>query len=112
MADNLNDTRTPEDVLKAQRMMITIFGFATLMPALWMLMMGWSAFNSTGAAPTGNEDFHSIVIYWGLAAPVVWLVSNGLALKKIKAGKGDDAKLYPLIPAFWAILWFASQVAG
>lgn len=77
-----HDTRSPEDILKAQRMMVVIFGVATLMPALWMAMMAWSGFTSTEAAPTGGDVFLNFVIYWGLAAPVVWLAANAMALKK------------------------------
>ena len=103
---------SPEEVLKAQRTLILIFGFATLMPALWMTMMSWSAFQSTAAAPVGGEEFLSFIIYWGLAAPVVWLAANAMALKHIRDGHGDRAKLFPLIPAFWAIIWFSSQLTG
>ena len=104
----MQDHRSPEEILKAQRMMVIIFGFATLMPTLWMLMMAWNGITLA----QGNEGFTSLLVYWGLAAPVVWLAANGMALNKIKNGDGDGARHYPLIPAFWAILWFASQVSG
>lgn len=112
MTAHPHDPRSPEDVLKAQRMMVIIFGFATLMPTLWMLLMA-----SGGITAGQGEDpifpgFATLLLYWAYAAPVVWLGSNGMALKKISQGDGDGAKLFPLIPAFWAILWFASQVAG
>jgi len=106
------DHRSPEEILKAQRTLVFIFGFATLMPALWMGMMAWSGFTSVESAPSGSEGFLTFVIYWGLAAPVVWLAANAMALKFIHNGNADKAKLLPLIPAFWAIIWFASQVAG
>ena len=106
------DHRSPEEILKAQRTLVFIFGFATLIPALWMMLMAWSGFNSLETAPAGSDGFLTFVIYWGLAAPVVWLTANVLALKHIQQGEGDKAKLYPLIPAFWAIIWFASQVGG
>jgi len=107
-----HDTRSPEDILKAQRMMVVIFGVATLMPALWMAMMAWSGFTSTEAAPTGGDVFLNFVIYWGLAAPVVWLAANAMALIKIYAGDGEGAKHFPVIPASCAIIWFAAQIAG
>jgi len=103
---------SPVEILKAQRTLIFIFGFATLMPSLWMVMMAWSAFQSAAAAPVGSEGFFSFVIYWGLAAPVVWLGANATALTYIRNGHGDKAKLFPLIPAFWAIIWFSSQLTG
>jgi len=112
MADHPHDTRTPEEKLKAQRMLVVIFGVATLMPALWMLMMAANGITMGQDASMGGVGFSTVLVYWGLAAPVVWLVANGLALKKIKDGNGDGARYYPLIPAFWAILWFASQVSG
>jgi len=102
------DTRSPEEIRKAQRTMVFIFGFATLMPALWMVLMASSGI----ALAKDNPEFATVLVYWGLAAPVVWLASNGMALKHIQDGNGDKAKLFPLIPAFWAIIWFASQVSG
>ncbi|HEY9080339.1 hypothetical protein [Magnetovibrio sp.] len=102
------DPRSPEETLKAQRTMVFIFGFATLMPTLWMVMM-----SSNGITlGQGSDAFASVLIYWGLAAPVVWLLANGLALKKIAANDGEGARYYPLVPAFWAIIWFAAQVGG
>ena len=107
------DHRSPKEIQKGQRMMVFIFGFATLIPALWMVLIGWSGLTSSAAAPTsGSAEFTNFVIYWGLAAPVVWLAANALALKRIHAGNGDSVRHFPLIPAFWAIIWFASQVAG
>lgn len=112
MTTQRDDLRSPAEILKAQRMLVVVFGFATLMPTLWMGMIAWSGFSSAQSAPAGSEEFLGFVIYWGLAAPLVWLAANGVAVIKINAGDGDGAKLFPLIPAFWAIIWFASQVAG
>lgn len=107
------DPRSPEQIQKGQRMMVFIFGFATLIPALWMTLIGWSGLTSSAAAPTsGSAEFTNFVVCWALAAPFVWLAANALALKRIQAGNGDSARHFPLIPAFWAIIWFASQVAG
>lgn len=102
------DTRSREEISKAQRTLVFIFGFATLMPTLWMVLMASSGI----ALAKDNPEFATVLVYWGLAAPVVWLVANGMALKLIQTGEGDKAKLLPLIPAFWAIIWFASQVGG
>ncbi|MBL4615015.1 MAG: hypothetical protein JKY27_09105 [Magnetovibrio sp.] len=106
------DHANSQEVLKAQRMMVLIFGFATLMPTLWMLMIAWSGFSSAQSAPSGSEEFLGFVIYWGLAAPLIWLGANVIALTKIYKGNGDSAKLFPLIPAFWSLIWFASQLSG
>lgn len=107
------DHRSPAEIQKAQRMMVFIFGFATLIPALWMTLIGWSGLTSSAAAPTsGSAEFTGFVIFWALAAPLVWLTANIIALRRIQAGNGESARLFPLIPAFWTIIWFASQVAG
>jgi len=106
------DHRSPEEILKAQRTLVFIFGFATLMPTLWMLLMVYGGITAGQGDTTPFDGFSTVLLYWGYAAPVVWLVANGLALKLIQTGSGDKAKLFPLIPAFWAIIWFASQASG
>jgi hypothetical protein len=108
----MKDHRPPAEVIKAQRMMVIIFGFATLMPTLWMVLMAWNGITLGRGILAGGVDFSTVLIYWGLSAPLVWLVANGIALKKINDGDGETAKFYPLVPAFWAIIWFASQVSG
>lgn len=102
------DPRSREEILKAQQMMVVIFAVATLVPSLWMVLMAYN-----GIA-LGQEDagFAQVLTYWGLAAPLVWLAANGVALFKIRQGEGEGAKYFPLIPAFWAIVWFAAQVTG
>lgn len=105
-----HDPRSPEEILKAQRMMVIIFGVATLMPTLWMWLMASGGITAGQGATTLFDGFSTVLVYWGYAAPAVWLVANGMALKRIQAGNGDSARYFPLIPAFWAIFWFASQV--
>jgi len=104
------DHRSPEEILKAQRTMVFIFGFATLMPTLWMALMASGGITAGQGDTTPFDGFSAVLIYWGYAAPVVWLVANGIALQRIQSGNGDSARLFPLIPAFWAIIWFATQV--
>lgn len=106
------DHRSPEEILKAQRTLVFIFGFATLMPTLWMLLMANAGITAGQGDTRPFDGFSTVLLYWGYAAPVVWLTANGLALKRIQAGNGDSARYFPLIPAFWAIIWFASQVSG
>lgn len=107
-----HDHRSPEEVLKAQRMMVIIFAVATLMPTLWMVLMAWNGIILGQDDGAGGQTLTTIMTYWGLAGPVVWLTANAFALFKLQKGDSDGAKLYPLIPAFWAILWFAAQVTG
>ena len=106
----MEDDRNPEDVLKAQRMLIMVFGFATLMSTIWMTLMAYNGI--TMGQEQGGETFAHILTYWGMAAPFVWLYCNVMAFLKINRGDADGAKYYPLIPAFWAIIWFAAQVSG
>jgi len=108
--DRSQDDRSPKDILKAQRMLVIIFAVATLMPTLWMLLMAYGGITAGQGTTTPFDGFSTVLIYWGYAAPVVWLTANGFALQRIQAGKGDSARYFPLIPAFWAIFWFASQV--
>ena len=106
----MEDQRSPEEILKAQRMLIMIFGFATLMSTLWMTLMAYNGI--VMSEEQGGTTFAQILTYWGMVAPVVWLYCNVMAFVKINRGDAEGAKYYPLIPAFWAIIWFASQVAA
>ena len=104
----MEDHRSPEEIIKAQRMLIMVFGFATLMSTFWMTLMAYNGIVMN--EEQGGAAFSQILTYWGMAAPVVWLFCNVMAWTKISRGDADGAKYYPLIPAFWAIIWFAAQV--
>lgn len=102
------DNRTPEEKATAQRALVKIMAIATFFPLGWSLVLAWDIVQKIDEVEASEVGFAYFMATTGLLGPLVWLGSYGYALNNIRKGKMEAGSFAPIIPALWAVFWFAA----
>lgn len=114
MAEGRIDNRTPEEIATAQKGLVKILAVATAIPVLWVTMLASNGFSNSAdlTSVPGGPAFYWFMVIWGMASPLVWLLSNGYTWRQINAGNMQSGTYLPIVPALWIIFWFVAGMTG
>jgi hypothetical protein len=108
MATEQDRPHAPEQVAQTQKGLLKILSVATAIPMVLVVLMAWSLFKGASTMEPSEQGFAQFMWIFGLLTPLVWVSSYGYTWLQIKRGNMKAGHFYPLLPAFWIILWYAA----